>query len=380
MGLKRWTTRDVEFMKQNYETMSYKEIAKILGHSEGSTATKLSSLGLTKKRNDWSSDDVEFLKSNYATMMYSDMSKKLNRSEGAIRAKCFDLNLVKKDAWTESELEFLKSNYSEMSNKEIADFLKRTENSVHLKANKLGLKKSPYYCNYRFFENIDTEEKAYWLGFFYADGWVTINQKTNSGVAGIELQVGDINHLKKFNKSIGGNYKITTRTREHEFEGRIIRSDECCIRVFSRSMVDDLINHGVIQNKSYKLEFPNIDESLYPHFIRGHFDGDGSIFYSKGPDGKYRTNCNCVSVYKPFLDRIREILYKQGIYSHICISSKASKEQYYDLYCLSISDHKSVEKYLYYIYGNANVYLDRKYKRYMNRPENTPRERLASQK
>ena len=43
-------------------------------------------------------------------------------------------------------------------------------------------------------------------------------------------------------------------------------------------MFSDLNKHGCIQNKSLVLQFPTISNSLIPHFIRGYFDGDGSVF------------------------------------------------------------------------------------------------------
>ena len=99
--------------------------------------------------------------------------------------------------WNKEEIKFLKDNYKDMSYKEIAIKLNRTENAIKVKTNKLGLIKSKYIYNKDYFKVIDSEEKAYWLGFIYADGYVCAND-TGSEL-GIELQVGDIEHLKKFN-------------------------------------------------------------------------------------------------------------------------------------------------------------------------------------
>lgn len=44
-------------------------------------------------------------------------------------------------------------------------------------------------------------------------------------------------------------------------------------------MVADLEKWGCIENKTFKLKFPEfLSEELVPHFIRGYFDGDGSVF------------------------------------------------------------------------------------------------------
>src|SRR5690606_24292057 len=54
-----------------------------------------------------------------------------------------------------------------------------------------------------FFKNIDTEEKAYWLGFLYADGYITQNNQLR-----INLSIEDENHLLKFYNSINSNRSI----------------------------------------------------------------------------------------------------------------------------------------------------------------------------
>ena len=81
---------------------------------------------------------------------------------------------MEKKQWTSEEIDFLKENYETTSKVDIANKLNRTPTAIKVKANKLGLKKpEKYYYNHDFFENINTEEKAYWLGFIYADGSIS---------------------------------------------------------------------------------------------------------------------------------------------------------------------------------------------------------------
>ena len=109
-----------------------------------------------------------------------------------------------------------------------------------------------YFHNEDFFEKIDSEEKAYWLGFLTADGWINKNEKGNAGVTGIELQYKDIDHLRKFNKSINGNYKITDRWRPCLISSKYNnkRHHTCLIRIFSITMYDSLVKLGFTNNKS----------------------------------------------------------------------------------------------------------------------------------
>lgn len=89
----------------------------------------------------------------------------------------------------------------------------------HLKKEgfKINKHKSTYFINENIFEKIDTEEKAYWLGFIYADGYVS----TNTYAFGIELSIKDIDHLIKFKKFLSwdGEIKIS---KTHQFNSKSI--------------------------------------------------------------------------------------------------------------------------------------------------------------
>ena len=114
------------------------------------------------------------------------------------------------------------------------------------------------------FEKIDTEEKAYWLGFLYADGCVGSKEDK------IELGLAekDLKHIEKFRDFMGINNKISYRkdTKSYRIS---FRSQKCKL---------DLINKGCVPKKSLILTFPNeeqVPSNLLRHFIRGYFDGDG---------------------------------------------------------------------------------------------------------
>lgn len=317
----------------------------------------------------WTKEEEKYLIENYMNTMYCDIAKALNKTEGAIRAKCSDLQLLKNNAWTEDEVFFLKENYSKLSVQEIARRLNRTPNSVRLKANKQGLKKSPYNCNYNFFKTIDTEEKAYWLGFIASDGWVTENLQTNSGSVGIELKYSDIGHLSKFNKSIQGNYKIDIINKKCKISTQIYKVHKMCqIRIFSIDMVNDLKNLGITQNKTYEFVLPNLPDDLMRHFIRGYFDGDGCVRIrthrlASGVVSKYPL-CDIASVNNTFLEQLRKYLYEKiGICSYIYREQSG-------VYRLCIHKNEYTVKFLNYIYNNTKLFLDRKYDKYLSIMQN----------
>ena len=353
-----WTDVEIEFLKNNYSTMTSSEISKYIKHSIASINTMKDSLGLIKTPN-WSNSEVKYLKENYMNKSYNEIGKILNKSEGAVRAKCFDLGLYKKELpWTEKETQYVVENYSSMSIKKMAEYLHRTANAVKIHASKMGLKKSPYNCNYHYFDSIDTEEKAYWLGFLTADGWVYYNEKTNSGCIGIELQYSDINHLKKFNKSINGNYKITDRWRKCLISTKPnSKSHECCIRIFSLIMYNSLVNYGFSNNKTYNISIPKIPKELIKHYIRGYFDGDGRFGLSS--NRLWVAFCMASEELK---NDIVHILQDLDIKSYI---NSNTNEYNTTIYSIEITSNINKIKFLDWIYKDSNIYLDRKYKKYL---------------
>ena len=123
------------------------------------------------------------------------------------------------------------------------------------------------------FEKIDTEEKAYWLGFLYADGSVSFDESRNINRVELTLKESDYEHLVKFAKFL--DYDRTIKYREKVKAYRLAFS--------SKSMCEDLIKLGCIPTKSLVLKFPTeeqVSSDLMNHFIRGYFEGDGCLSLS----------------------------------------------------------------------------------------------------
>lgn len=353
----KWTDKEIEFLKKNYINMTSEEISKHVNHSIDAINTMRDKLGLVRNKN-WSDEEIQFLKDNFESTLFSELSKVLGRTENAIRVKCFDLNLFKNSPWTDDEINFVKENYMEMKNSEISKILNRTMSAIELKARKLGLKKYPYMCDYHYFDEINTEEKAYWLGFLTADGWINKNYKSNAGVTGIELQYGDLNHLKKFNKSINGNYQITDRWRTCSLSNNKEKKNHmCCIRIFSLTMYNSLVNIGFSNNKSYDFHIPDLPQDLIRHYIRGYFDGDGCLCFTNKS-----FNINLTTASKILNDDVVNILKSENfnVVERSCISDFGTT-----LYSIDIYRQQDKINFLDWIYQDCNIYLDRKYKKYL---------------
>jgi intein/homing endonuclease len=122
-----------------------------------------------------------------------------------------------------------------------------------------------------YFENINNEEKAYFLGLIVSDGCI-YSKNNKSQMVTITLQDCDKYILERFVKCIKSNKNITS-------DGRGCSE----IQILSDTIVDDLRKYGLFENKSLCTVFPkNLPKDLYRHFIRGLIDGDGSIsFYNR---------------------------------------------------------------------------------------------------
>lgn len=122
-------------------------------------------------------------------------------------------------------------------------------------------------CNENCFAEIDTPEKAYWLGLLAADGWIVTCRGEVTGVA-LALHSRDMELLNGYARFIGFKHE-PKRTRPGV--------DLHQIKVASKTMALDLVKHGIVPRKSKVLELPELPEQLQGHFLRGLFDGDGSV-------------------------------------------------------------------------------------------------------
>jgi len=151
--------------------------------------------------------------------------------------------------------------------------------------NEIPMRHRRFYIDESFFEVIDTEEKAYILGFIYADGCVIYDEEKRCYCIAIGLKRGDRGQLENIAKALKTNYEIKDVINKSGFGG-----PSCCcrLRIFSKKMVKDIINKGCLPNKTYiDYNWPStniVPKHLIRHFLRGTVDGDGTIMnHSKWP-------------------------------------------------------------------------------------------------
>lgn len=207
-----------------------------------------------------------------------------------------------------------------------------------------------YSYNENYFKTIDTEEKAYWLGFLAADG--AINEHKHHKRVELGLAAIDRSHLEKFVVSINGE-KEMIKNRISKAKGKEYPS--CRVTVSCTKMANDLIDKGITPRKSHTLQFPTyLSENLIKHFMRGYFDGDGGIQIRNGITLAINILGN-EDFLADFSKQLNQLLGVpiQKMYSKS--TSNVKTIYYYG---------KNAGKILDLFYGDATVYLDRKHNKF----------------
>lgn len=227
---------------------------------------------------------------------------------------------------------------------------------LELNVNLRGNRWHDYDENY--FSVIDSEKKAYWLGFLYADGNVYSDGYKIHSVT-IKLSSNDRSHLDRFRDAIGYTGNIKDRSAMSSFPRKEYNKVHSTsqLRITSKKMFDDLIHAGCHCNKSLILSFPkteHVPEQYINHFIRGYFDGDGCICVS---------NESCQITFlgtKKFLARVQNILITEVGVGKTKISKKNR------IYSIHWGGNLQCQKIGEYLYNNATIWLDRKREKFDN--------------
>jgi len=195
-----------------------------------------------------------------------------------------------------------------------------------------------YTHNDKVFDDIDTEEKAYWLGFLYADG--AVNGKRPCVALG--LAVRDLEHLKKFRDLISPDQANIPRDKV----------DQVKLTIYNKHFYEKLIMHGCIPQKTFKLRFPTtVPDTLISHFIRGYFDGDGHVGISKNGQPTFSILGNF-----EFIQTLHE-----HFLTHIPIYKPGGFLKKGNVYMIQKGGcGLQVEAILKYLYKDATVFLERK--------------------
>lgn len=230
-----------------------------------------------------------------------------------------------------------------------------------------------------FFNEIDSEEKAYLLGFFMADGHLTSQlsgRKLNHMM--ISLAAKDVEIVKYFQKYICPEATLQIFNSKTKYKGEYQNYEVCKVQWTSEEMGTILHNkYGITNNKSLdnSLTFPKIDEQLVRHFVRGFMDGDGTVRKRK----ETHPTINFVCTSESFIRELeKQLLSGVGGSTYLVLDNKGRKTPIWRLYLFSYSKYntpgnrelaKEVKEQFYknlynYLYKDAILYLSRKKERF----------------
>jgi len=211
-----------------------------------------------------------------------------------------------------------------------------------------------YKCDENYFNIIDCSNKAYWLGFIAADGYI---QKNNKRLT-IELHIKDMSHLNNFIKDIKSNHPIKKKIiKNHYNQNNTLKKDyyyHCIVQIWGPLLVKNIVKYGITNNKSLSLNFPsNIPEQFVNNFMLGYFDGDGGWTKSK------RKNKNDQLLFRvigspPFIKTYQQILMQN------CDLNKTKLQSEGKACSLQYGGNKQCKRIYNYLYSNSIIYLSRK--------------------
>ena len=225
---------------------------------------------------------------------------------------------------------------------------------VILRENNIQLRDKRDNRRYKFDEyymdTIDTPEKAYILGLFYADG---CNDKKYNRIT-ITLQLEDTYLLEEIRKLFKSNKRLYFNDNSKKENAK----DSKTLILVSEHLCQVLDSYGMVPEKSLILEWPNwLRKDLYSHFIRGYFDGDGTItFFDKRED----VGIGITSSFK-FCEGYCNFLNNIGIKSHLYPEENPLTGSVF-VYDYS---HGNAMRFLEYIYKDASIFMCRKFERAM---------------
>jgi len=188
-----------------------------------------------------------------------------------------------------------------------------------------------YTVNSEFFDNIDTPEKAYWLGFIFADGYCR-------RALVVQLAERDRPHLERLRAALQSSHPIAARKKK-----------QASLFISSKHLTQSLRRFPITHER--EVVYPNFNYPLDSHFIRGYNDGDGGFYsYPQMPTIFCITTKN-----QSFMEQLHSILLED------CnISPSPPRPTSHNSFELRWSGRQDVRKIYQYLYRDATVYLPRK--------------------
>lgn len=235
----------------------------------------------------------------------------------------------------------------------IAKIFKASQKGIAKILHKYGVvrgvgKNCLYNCDENFFETINTEEKAYWLGVIFADGNLQ-HRGINSYIVIFSSVDKDWVEMLKNALKYDGPIR---REVQHKYNKEIWK-----ISISNEKLYNDLYSLGCVPKKSLVKKFPVIRKDLVHHFIRGYFDGNGSVSEHQYLPGKDNTTLK-----SGFCSGSMDFL--ESLKAFIPAKHNAIKQHTSNCYTVTYGVKDSYQLYNY-MYKDATIYLNRKREKFI---------------
>lgn len=238
--------------------------------------------------------------------------------------------------------------------KEIAEYCNLDKETMRLKLQELNLKiKNANRKNRRiksnYFSEIDTAEKAYWLGFLFTDG--SVDHYKATGRIRLQLQERDKEILEQFKQDLSLDCSIIYDERPN--------STCCSIEFVDEQIYNDLAIYNIVPNKTYIIEhipYHLIPKNFLPAYALGLLDGDGSIYVNNNFTDTY---INYTAYHKTEVEDFQLLI--KSIVKDININNP----YYTSAWHVQWRGRLQVLNILNNLYDNCPRHLKRKYEKYL---------------
>ncbi|MDO8530425.1 MAG: hypothetical protein Q7S10_03425 [bacterium] len=296
----------------------------------------------------WSQQEIALLKENYPVKRVRDLAAMFpERTKATIAVKALSLGLPSAKLWQPEENKILREYFSKYPVQELLKLLpRRSKTAIWAQGERLGLKQNRNHpklaVNEHYFKKW-SPEMAYILGFILADGCIIEGTyKGYSEALKLGVNKKDIDILEKIKHQLSSAHKIS------------LGKDAAHLGIVSQIIVNDLKKLRIGYRKSLKENIPSVPKKYVKDFIRGIVDGDGSIHFDKR---NYPTLSICGG--KNTITFLQSHFISEfNIYSKV---GNVKKEGGQLLFYITYRAN-SAKTLIGYLYNNATLYLERKFK------------------
>lgn len=211
-------------------------------------------------------------------------------------------------------------------------------------------KSTKYSLNESWLDELDCQEKLYFLGFYYADGNTADGRKSDYYIR-MKLQARDKEILEQFNTLLGSDRPLSYEEHYNTMQEKVQKT--YTLRIGNKHLWERMIELGCPANKTLTLKFPKFIPNEYMNsFIRGIFDGDGNISLRENDTLANIRICGTEDVCKGIFNEVLKHTGVKGIYYE---DKQGRKMWLYD-----IANQRDIKKFLEWIYQDCNICLQRK--------------------